>query len=716
VPVRLEAGGRHVLAEAKAWHWAGASDEPASAPSARELAPGQLNLLLEEHSAVLELIAGGSSLEATLERVALAVARTVAPELCVIQWLESDGRTCRYVAAPDARDDELTPWCSTPEDQAGGARRPAGAIADRVCAALAAVGRRRGLVTSCSIAISGHNADHLGTLAVLDGAAATLGADQRHILGAMVQLARFAIETERRKMALRSANERFLSLAESLPGVVYRRVVRPDGDIRYTYISEGARDLFGVSPEEILSNPQALFDCHGPEYYATFRDRLMAASRALTLWDVEATIIARDGRRKFTHAIARPHRQADGAVVWDGIILDQTRIKEAEHAAAAAEARTRDAIIESIPQGLALFDADDRLVTWNSRFLDLYPALRDLIVRDMPYEELVRADIERIIDVPAPREEGGTAAVSADPGDARALRVRARLALHQKPSQVYERRLPDGRWILVNEHRTAGGGTVTLHTDVSELKAREAALERSNRELQMFASVASHDLQEPLRKIEAFGDRLERKCRDALSEDGRLYVDRMRSAATRMRTLINDLLDYSRVTTKARPFVQVDLARIAADVVADLQVTIEACGGRVEIDPLPRLEADPTQIRQLMQNLIANALKFHRPDQPPVVRLSAEVHGREHGDGGPAERCTLRIADNGIGFDTKYLERIFSIFQRLHGRNEYEGTGIGLATCRKIVERHRGAITAQSAPGEGATFIVTLPMRQPAGE
>jgi light-regulated signal transduction histidine kinase (bacteriophytochrome) len=294
--------------------------------------------------------------------------------------------------------------------------------------------------------------------------------------------------------------------------------------------------------------------------------------------------------------------------------------------------------------------------------------------------------------------------------------VRARLALHQKPSQVYERRLPDGRWILVNEHRTAGGGTVTLHTDVSELKAREAALERSNRELQMFASVASHDLQEPLRKIEAFGDRLERKCRDALSEDGRLYVDRMRSAATRMRTLINDLLDYSRVTTKARPFVQVALARIAADVVADLQVTIEACGGRVEIDPLPRLEADPTQIRQLMQNLIANALKFRRPDQPPVVRLSAVVHGREHGDGGPAERCTLRIADNGIGFDTKYLERIFSIFQRLHGRNEYEGTGIGLATCRKIVERHRGAITAESAPGEGATFIVTLPLRQPAGE
>ena len=334
---------------------------------------------------------------------------------------------------------------------------------------------------------------------MLDGAAATLDADQRHILGAMVQLARFAIETERRKMALRSANERFLSLAESLPGVVYRRVVRPDGDIRYTYISEGARDLFGVSPEEILSNPQALFDCHGPEYYATFRERLMAASRALTLWDVEATIIARDGRRKFTHAIARPHRQADGAVVWDGIILDQTRIKEAEHAAAAAEARTRDAIIESIPQGLALFDADDRLGDLEQPLSRPLPGAQGPDrARHAVRGAGARRDRAHHRRPHAPRGAAARRPCQRDPGDARQLRVRARLALHQKPSQVYERRLPDGRWILVNEHRTAVGGTVTLHTDVSELKAREAALERSNRELQMFASVASHDLQEPL--------------------------------------------------------------------------------------------------------------------------------------------------------------------------------------------------------------------------
>ena len=166
----------------------------------------------------------------------------------------------------------------------------------------------------------------------------------------------YAIDSTRRTQALLSADERFAALAKNIPGVVYQRVVRPNGDIRYTYISDAAMDLFGVAPEEILSNPQALFDCHGPDYYATFHDRLLAASRTMKLWDVEATIITRDGTRKFTHALARPHKEADGSVVWNGVILDQTRIKEAEIEAAAASTRTRDAIIESIPQAFALYD------------------------------------------------------------------------------------------------------------------------------------------------------------------------------------------------------------------------------------------------------------------------------------------------------------------------------------------------------------------------
>jgi signal transduction histidine kinase len=148
---------------------------------------------------------------------------------------------------------------------------------------------------------------------------------------------------------------------------------------------------------------------------------------------------------------------------------------------------------------------------------------------------------------------------------------------------------------------------------------------------------------------------------------------------------------------------------VAQEVMSDLEVRIQEVGGQVNVENLPRIEADPTQMRQLLQNLIANALKFHRQDQPPVVKVHA-------GNASPNGSCQIFVEDNGIGFDEKYLDRIFQVFQRLHGRSEYEGSGVGLATCRKIVERHGGTISARSAPGQGATFIVTLPLRQPQGE
>jgi light-regulated signal transduction histidine kinase (bacteriophytochrome) len=244
-------------------------------------------------------------------------------------------------------------------------------------------------------------------------------------------------------------------------------------------------------------------------------------------------------------------------------------------------------------------------------------------------------------------------------------------------------------------------------------------LSQSNRELQDFASVASHDLQEPLRKIQAFGDRLKRKCEGQLSEDGNDYLARMLNAASRMQTLINDLLTFSRVTTKAQPFSKVDLNSIVRDVLSDLEVRIEQTGGIVEVGNLPVVDADPLQIRQLFQNLIANALKFRKPDQPSRVKIFAESN-IQIAEGATwalanAETWQISIADNGIGFDEKYLDRIFTVFQRLHGRNTYEGTGVGLAVCRRIVERHNGSITARSKPGQGATFTFKLPATQPKG-
>ena len=247
-----------------------------------------------------------------------------------------------------------------------------------------------------------------------------------------------------------------------------------------------------------------------------------------------------------------------------------------------------------------------------------------------------------------------------------------------------------------------------------ELADTNTELERSNRELQDFAFVASHDLQEPLRKIQAFGDRLKTKHGPQLNDEAQDYLQRMQGAASRMHTLINDLLTFSRVTTKAQPFISTDLGKIAKEVLADLEVRLQDTGGTVEVGDLPVIEADSMQMRQLIQNLISNALKFHKPDEAPIIRIGAEVSGN---GSGPASRRSNSVAqltfeDNGIGFDEKYLDRIFTPFQRLHGRGEYEGTGIGLAVCRKIVERHGGTLTARSTPGEGSTFIVTLPVNQ----
>lgn len=257
-------------------------------------------------------------------------------------------------------------------------------------------------------------------------------------------------------------------------------------------------------------------------------------------------------------------------------------------------------------------------------------------------------------------------------------------------------------------------GSIGVITDISARKQADEQLqlymnrlEQSNRALQDFAFMASHDLQEPLRKIQTFGGRIKTRYGQALGEEGRDYLARMLSAAQRMQTLIQALLNYSRITTRPEPFVPVNLNVVVQSVLKDLEVRIEQSGGRVQVNPLPVIEADPTQMQQLFQNLIVNALKYHG-DRPPVVRIA----GAESSAG----EILLSIEDNGIGFEEKYAERIFSPFQRLHGRSEYEGSGMGLAICRKIVERHGGTITAHSKPGEGSTFLIKMPVRQPAGD
>jgi signal transduction histidine kinase len=237
----------------------------------------------------------------------------------------------------------------------------------------------------------------------------------------------------------------------------------------------------------------------------------------------------------------------------------------------------------------------------------------------------------------------------------------------------------------------------------AELAHTNLELTRSNGELEQFASVASHDLQEPLRKVQSFGDQLERRFGADLPAEAVDYLRRMRKSANRMSTLIEDLLQFSRVTTRPQALQHIDLGETAREIVAaDLDGLVRETHGRVEIGALGSVEADPTQMRQLLQNLIVNGLKFHRADVAPVVRLEPVASA--------APGCVaFSVSDNGIGFDMRYADRIFRVFERLHPRDVFSGTGIGLALCRRIVERHGGEISADGTEGEGACFTVTLP-------
>ena len=264
--------------------------------------------------------------------------------------------------------------------------------------------------------------------------------------------------------------------------------------------------------------------------------------------------------------------------------------------------------------------------------------------------------------------------------------------------------LPDGAWIQ------------TAIRDISERRLAErlaverAALERANRELDEFASIAAHDMQEPLRKVQAFAERLAARVGGSLDEASGEDLRRLRAATVRLQRLVEGLLEYARLPADEEIFPPVDLGEVARETLADLAVAIEATGAEIEVGPLPTLEADRLQMGQLLANLVGNALKFHPAGEPPRVRISA-APAREEG----VEVCRLTVVDDGIGFDPAQLATILKPFRRLHGRGEFDGSGLGLAVCQKIAARHGGRIAVESAPGRGAAFTVTLPLRSKRG-
>jgi PAS domain S-box-containing protein len=389
---------------------------------------------------------------------------------------------------------------------------------------------------------------------------------------------------------------------------------------------------------------------------------------------------------------------------WAGIHSDITQHKLSEQSLRDGECRLRE-LADAMPQIVWGAQPDGHFDYYNRRWYE-FTGRPEGTSGDASWADVVHPD---------------------DHEDALA-RWHAALASGQAYEIEYRLRCKEGdyRWYLTRalpvrnsaQEITRWLGTCT---DIDERKRTEdqlrssaLLLSQSNRELENFATAASHDLQEPLRKIHSFVGCLRDEQSATLNREGREYLDRIQSATTRMSALVSDLLEFSRISSKGKPFIPVDLNEVISGVVSDLEARLVQTGGRIEIAHLPTIASDQVQMRQLLQNLIGNALKFHRTDEPPVVRVSAEIVDGADANGRvqPGGTCEISVADNGIGFDEKYLDRVFTIFQRLHGRGVYEGTGIGLAVCRRIVERHGGTITARSKPGQGATFIVKMPLAQ----
>ncbi len=503
--------------------------------------------------------------------------------------------------------------------------------------------------------------------------------------------------------ALRARNERLC-----LSDLRFRRLL--DSEIIGVLIGAANGDILEVNPvfERIIGRSSAQLNLShwrnyvAPEEEELHREKgeLLWTSGSCAAWETE--FLRPDGSRVpiITGATlidagnckTRIHGGEEGdtrtMLMW---VLDISERKKIEDDLRASENQMR-AIVENLHDGLLLTDLDDSITYANARISEMTGYSNAELMGQNAYRLLAHTE-----DWPACSHRN---------------QMRA-----QGHSGTYEVALRhrDGstRWMLINGSplRDASGqivGTIGAHFDITDRKRDEnerarfaKKLENSNRDWETFAFAVSHDLKQPLRKIEVFCERLQDEESAKLSPQGQHYLERTRRAAHRMTGLINGLLAYSRVATLETTHQNVDLNRVLRDVLLDLELAIERAGATLEVGPLPELRADATQMHQLLQNLIGNALSYRRPDVPLVVRIS-----------GRAERefCTIEVADNGRGFTVQQAETIFEIFRRLDNDLPDDGAGVGLTICRAIAERHGGTLTAHGVPEYGAIFRVRLPL------
>lgn len=516
--------------------------------------------------------------------------------------------------------------------------------------------------------------DELGTLASgLNQVAANLDIAQREI---------------------RESEERYRILVETSPVPI---VVYQQGQIVFAN-GAAVNALAGQAPAEFIGRPLTAF-LHADS-------RVPAARQLQTVYEegrqvalAEARLLRLDGKVLEAEVVGVPihfgEEPAALVVFYDVTARNraQQMLRHLNEELAARVAAQTEALRQREAELQAIFEAmPDLVLVLNAAGKYLKVVASDPKLLAEPEESLVGRTLGDVF----PEERAAF------------FLAQIRQALRTGETTQVEYSLPvagNTRWFQASIASMGDDTVVWVARDITDRRRAEQELRRSNEELQRFAYVASHDLQEPLRMVTNYLQLLQRRYQGQLDADAHEFIEYAVDGATRMKSLINDLLAYSRVGTRGDPFVPTDLNAELERVLRDLALAIEDAGATITHEPLPVVLADPGQMRQLLQNLLGNALKF-RGEAPPQIQVGVEQVGQE---------WLIRVTDNGIGLDTRFGERIFNIFQRLHPVGTYPGTGIGLAICKKIVTRHGGRIWVESAPGEGAVFCFTLPRAEDTG-